>query len=107
MQPLLAAADVLITDYSNCMFEMSYVGKPVFLYATDVEQYDDTRGMYFNYEELPFPIAHNERELYDNIIDYDKEGYKARQQAFFEDIGVTESGKASEKVAKLIARLIE
>lgn len=104
---IMAAADVLITDYSNCMFEMSYVGKPVFLYATDMEQYDDTRGMYFNYEELPFPIAHNERELYDNIIDYDKEGYKARQQAFFEDIGVTESGKASEKVAKLIARLIE
>ena len=104
---IMAAADVLITDYSNCMFEMSYVGKPVFLYATDVEQYDDTRGMYFDYEKLPFPIAHNERELYDNIIDYDKEEYKLRQQEFFDDIGVTENGKAAEKVAKLIERLIE
>ena len=104
---MMAAADVLITDYSNCMFEMSYVGKPVFLYATDVEQYDDTRGMYFDYEKLPFPIAHNERELYENINSYDREGYKEKQKEFFEDIGVTEDGRAAEKVAKLITRLIE
>ena len=104
---MMAACDVLITDYSNCMFEMSYVGKPVFLYATDVEQYDDTRGMYFDYEKLPFPIAHNERELYDNINTYDREGFKAKQKEFFDDIGVIEDGKASEKVAKLIARLID
>ena len=104
---MMAAADVLITDYSNCMFEMSYVGKPVFLYATDVEQYDDTRGMYFDYEKLPFPIAHNERELYENINSYDREGYKEKQKEFFEDIGVTEDGRAAEKVAKLISRLIE
>ena len=104
---MMAACDVLITDYSNCMFEMSYVGKPVFLYATDVEQYDDTRGMYFDYEKLPFPIAHNERELYDNINAYDREDYKKKQKEFFDDIGIIEDGKASEKVAKLISRLID
>jgi len=104
---MMAACDVLITDYSNCMFEMSYVGKPVFLYATDVEQYNDTRGMYYDYEKLPFPIAHNERELYDNINEYDREGYKKKQKEFFDDIGIIEDGKASEKVAKLIARLID
>ena len=104
---IMAAADVLITDYSNCMFEMSYVGKPVFLYATDVEQYDDTRGMYFEYDKLPFPIAHNERELYENILEYDKDSFRTRQKEFFEDIGVTENGKAAEKVAKLIERLVE
>jgi CDP-glycerol glycerophosphotransferase len=104
---IMAAADVLITDYSNCMFEMSYVGKPVFLYATDVEQYDDTRGMYFEYDKLPFPIAHNERELYENILEYDKDSFRTRQKEFFENIGVTENGKAAEKVAKLIERLVE
>ena len=104
---IMAAADVLITDYSNCMFEMSYVEKPVFLYATDSEQYDDTRGMYFDYDKLPFPIAHNERELYDNIVGYNKEEYKLRQREFFDDIGVTENGKAADKVAKLIERLVD
>ena len=104
---IMAAADVLITDYSNCMFEMSYVGKPVFLYATDVEQYDDTRGMYFEYDKLPFPIARNERELYENILEYDKDSFRTRQKEFFENIGVTENGKAAEKVAKLIERLVE
>ena len=104
---MMAAADVLITDYSNCMFEMAYVGKPVFLYATDVEKYDDTRGMYFDYEKLPFPVAHNERELYENINSYDREAIRERQQEFFNDIGVIEDGRASEKVAKLISRLID
>ncbi|MBQ9865554.1 MAG: CDP-glycerol--poly(glycerophosphate) glycerophosphotransferase, partial [Lachnospiraceae bacterium] len=54
-----------------------------------------------------FPIAHNERELYDNINEYDREGYKKKQKEFFDDIGIIEDGKASEKVAKLIARLID
>lgn len=103
---IMAAADVLITDYSNCMFEMSYVGKPVFLYAADEEKYDDTRGMYFEYDKLPFPVAKTERELYENILTYDKERYKKEQEEFFENIGIVENGKASEKVAKLINRLI-
>jgi len=104
---ILAAADVLITDYSNCMFEMSYVGKPVFLYAPDLEKYDDTRGMYFEYDSLPFPEAKTEKELYENILKYDKTKYRQQQEDFFEKMGVSESGRASEKVAKLITRLIE
>ena len=104
---IMAAADVLITDYSNCMFEMSYVGKPVFLYATDVEKYEDTRGLYFDYDTLPFPIARTEKELYENILTYDRDGFRQLQEEFFEDIGVVENGRASEKVAKLIKRLVD
>ncbi|MBR4343978.1 MAG: CDP-glycerol glycerophosphotransferase family protein [Lachnospiraceae bacterium] len=104
---IMAAADVLITDYSNCMFEMSYVGKPVFLYATDVEKYEDTRGMYFEYDTLPFPIARTEKELYENILTYDREGYRQQQEEFFENIGVVENGRAADKVAKLIRRLVD
>ncbi len=104
---ILAAADVLITDYSNCMFEMAYVGKPVFLYATDLEKYDDTRGMYFDYEKLPFPIARTEKELYENILSYDRKGYRQQQEEFFDNIGIVENGRAAEKVAKLIQRLVD
>ena len=104
---ILAAADVLITDYSNCMFEMAYVGKPVFLYATDLEKYDDTRGMYFDYEKLPFPVARNEKELYENILTYDRKGYRQQQEEFFDNIGIVENGRAAEKVAKLIQRLVD
>ena len=104
---ILAAADVLITDYSNCMFEMAYVGKPVFLYATDLEKYDDTRGMYFDYEKLPFPVARTEKELYENILTYDRKGYRQQQEEFFDNIGIVENGRAAEKVAKLIQRLVD
>jgi len=33
MQELMAASDVLITDYSGCMFEFMLTGKPVFLFV--------------------------------------------------------------------------
>ena len=39
MQELLAAVDVLITDYSGCMFDFGFAKKPVFLLAKDVDKY--------------------------------------------------------------------
>ena len=39
MQELLLVSDILITDYSTSMFDFSIMNKPVFLFATDIEQY--------------------------------------------------------------------
>ena len=48
MQELLAAADVLITDYSGCMFDCGFVNKPVFLLTKDWDAYRETeRGTTF------------------------------------------------------------
>lgn len=104
---LLAKADVLITDYSNTMFEFALTGRPVFLYAPDYKEYADVRGMYFDYESLPFPIASNADELAEKILNYDEEEYHNKQKAFFDDLNITENGKASEKVARVILRVLE
>ena len=103
---LLSKADVLITDYSNTMFEFALTGRPVFLYAPDYREYADSRGMYFEYESLPFPIATDVKELAENILSYDETVFINKQKEFFDKLKIIENGKASEKVARVILRVI-
>ena len=55
---LMAAADMMITDYSSIMFDFAVTGKPIAFMASDLERYrDETRGFYFDFEhEHPGPI---------------------------------------------------
>lgn len=103
---LLEAADVLITDYSNTLFEFAYAKKPVFLYAPDCEEYIGSRGMYFDYERLPYPIAKDKMQLRRNIVSYDRDYYLEKQNEFFEGLSLVENGNAASKQAKLIMRIL-
>ena len=44
MQELLAVSDCLISDYSSCIWDYSIMGKPIYLYTPDVDEYDKERG---------------------------------------------------------------
>lgn len=103
---VLYGADVLITDYSNTMFEFSITGRPVFLYADDLEEYKKERGLYFDFEELPFPKAASEEELFARIREYQEENYKKPLQEFFYKAGLKESGTAALAVADRIEQVI-
>lgn len=103
---ILEAADVLITDYSNTCFEFAYTGKPVFLYAPDVEGYGKERGFYFDYASLPYPHAAEAEELYDAIRKYDPSEYRGAQQKFFLEQGVREDGMAGKRIADLIIKRV-
>lgn len=52
---LLNAADVLITDYSSVFFDFACTRRKIVLFPYDKEEYLETRGMYFDMNELPFP----------------------------------------------------
>ena len=48
---LLAAADILITDYSSCFFDYVLRDKPVIHYMYDFDSYkNDDRGLYYDVE---------------------------------------------------------
>ena len=99
MQELLTTADMLITDYSSSMFDFTMQGRPCILYATDVAEYD--RGYYFNFKELPYPLAENEDELEALIENFDNEGYTSRLEEFFTyRVGLNESGHAAQALAE-------
>lgn len=54
IQELLAAAQVVITDYSSCIFDFLLTVRPGFLFVPDLEHYDQERGFYYKLEELLF-----------------------------------------------------
>lgn len=107
-QELVAAADIVITDYSSIMFEPAFVQKPVFLYAPDRSEYvGKERDLLIDYDALPFPIAESNEELMDNIMKFNENNYKEDLQRFFDEHGVHEDGHASERAAKFILQLYD
>ena len=107
MQDLLAVSDILITDYSSCMFDFATTRKPCFIYASDLEKYTCERGNYFFMNELPFQLAKNNDELEQIIKEFDGDEYNNKINAFFEKVGLNETGHASEIVANYIMEWTE
>lgn len=107
MQELLVVAEVLVTDYSSCMFDFVTTGKKCFIYASDLERYNHERGNYFKMDELPFPLAQNNDELERNIRNFNQEEYAAKVEKLFHMAGVNETGHASEKVADYIEKWMD
>lgn len=102
MQELLCAADILITDYSSCMWDFSLMYKPCFIYANDIEKYENERDFYTPMSEWPFPIATNKEELLYNIENFDVINYTERVKQHHKALGSFEDGYACEKLCKLI-----
>lgn len=107
MQQLLAAVDLLVTDYSNIMFEYMLTKRPCILYASDVEEYRKERDYYFEISALPFPLTTTTDELLHAITVFDQESYEQKIEAFKKKVGLHETGQAAEKTAQIILQMIE
>lgn len=107
IQDLLMTVDVVISDYSSCMFDAALRNLPCFIYATDFEQYKADRGVYFEMDELPFPYASNNDELAQNIVNYNESDYRQGIKSFFERVGLAETGHAGKDIAQKINRFIK
>lgn len=102
-EELLCAADIVCSDYSSIMFDPSFVGKPVFIYATDYEEYlAEERELYFDIHDLPFAYAENNDELMKNIRDFDNDTYRKSLHDFFAPLHVCENGEACVKIREFI-----
>lgn len=107
-QELVAAADMVITDYSSIMFEPAFVHKPVILFAPDRKAYiNHERSLLIDYDTLPFPIAENNDKLCEAVKNFDQQEYDRELNVFFQNYGVHEDGHASERAAKFILNLID
>ena len=100
---ILAAGSVIVTDYSSLIFDGAYAGMPGFLYADDVEEWENDRGgLLFDLRNLPFPFAETEDQLIKNLLQFDEKKYQAALQMFFLHVGLLEDGHASERAAEWI-----
>ena len=102
MNDLIVAGELLITDYSSCMFDAMEAGKKVMLYASDVEDYMDERGYYYSLDELPFPVAESAEALGACIEGFDEALYARRSGQFMETIGSFNNAHASERVSECV-----
>lgn len=88
IRDLLQISQVLITDYSGCMFDAFRIDKYVFLYATDIQEYlADDRGLYFDLNSLPAPLAQNNEELAENILKFDDKKYIGDVEKLLSEFG--------------------
>lgn len=99
MQEILCASDAVITDYSGIMFDYWFLSRPVFLFATDYEEYtENDRAFYVPIEKLPFSIAKNNEELKKNIENFDDEDFCRKLDSFKSEYGIASDGHACQKV---------
>ena len=106
IQELLVSADIAITDYSSCIFDFMLTQKPAFIYATNIKDYNIERGFYYPITSTPFPVAENNKELNENIKNFNYDEYKQRVEEFLKEKGCMEDGHASEHVVDIIENVI-
>lgn len=95
IQELFSASDLLITDYSDCMFEYTLTKRPVILYASDIDTYVQGRGFYYDIHDLPYPIVTDNDGLSQIILSFDEVQYQEKIEAFLKEIESYERGEAS------------
>ncbi len=99
IQELIPLAEVMITDFSSCMFDMAMLRKPCFLYASDLDEYlANERGTYFSLTELPFGIATTNDNLEQQILNFDSDQYGSDIADFISHVGSYETGNACQSI---------
>ncbi len=107
MQELLQACDVLITDYSSSIYEAAVMGKGVYIYATDVEKYEETRGLTPEFYNMPY-VINRTQEMLETAIKADSvEDMKIRAKEFLNGLGCVDDGNASKRVVRRMRQVIQ
>jgi len=102
IQELMLASDAGITDYSSWICDFVLTGRPGFIYAPDLDDYDQERGFYYPLEETPFPVAQTNEELVEKILDFDADLYAQKKESFLKARGCIENGTAAKQIVEII-----
>ncbi|WP_432493934.1 CDP-glycerol glycerophosphotransferase family protein [Kineococcus auxinigenes] len=99
---LYLAADVLVTDYSSSMFDFAVTGKPIVVYAYDLEHYRDRlRGFTLDLRaEAPGPVLLDQESLTGALLDLPAvaAAHADRHARFVQRYCALEDGRAGERV---------
>ena len=96
---LLAAVDVLVTDYSSILFDFLPQKRPIVLYMHDIEEYRAERGLYLDPEEVPGLACYDRAELA-SAIGRALAGEGVAPQEALDRYCPYEDGRASSRLAR-------
>lgn len=107
MQELLSAADVLVTDYSSCVWDYAFLKKPCVLFVPDKLEYISKNGFYVDMDEWPFDQTTTMEKLCDSIVrlvndNGHGDSYWKRLGEHIDKLGSYETGHAAKAVAEKI-----
>ena len=84
----LAAADIIISDYSSYVIESTLTGKPLYIYAYDLEDYEANTGLNMDFYSEPIApyVFRSAKELADSISrdDYDIQALHAFRDRYID-----------------------
>ena len=112
---LMLLCDLLITDYSSCIFEAAILKLPMLFYAFDLSEYEETRDFYFDYEEMvPGPVEKNfgmltrrARYILDQGDDSPADDRSAKQIETFREVFLSAlDGHCTKKVYDYVRKLL-
>lgn len=104
MQELLCITDLLITDYSSCVWDRAVQKGMGILYATDVDAYRQYPGLYTDITTWPFPLAQNNEELKQELRKLDAKKQAESCEKHLQELGSYETGHATEQVVEIIEK---
>jgi CDP-glycerol glycerophosphotransferase len=107
MQELLVAADILISDYSSCIWDYSLMLKPGYLYTPDLEKYDSKFAFYTPIEAWGYPVVRTNEELVAHIKQGNEVDYKRRLEENHLYFQNAETGSATDTVVDYIVKVIQ
>lgn len=102
---LYLVSDIIMTDYSSVFFDYANLKRPMLFYMYDYEVYQGKlRDFYISLDELPGPIAKNQKELEYNLKNIDKlfKDNQEKYDKFNKKYNYLDDGNASERVIKVI-----
>ena len=107
IEDLISISDVMITDFSGCMFDGFRLKKIILLYAPDYEEYiQNERKLYFDLTELPSSLSKTNEELHENIRTFEMDVYKKKLEDFLNSIHYYPGGHAAEQIVDRIDMVI-
>lgn len=107
MQELLAVSDMVLTDYSSCVYDFGLTRRPGFMLVDDLEAYKKERDFCIDLDIVPFPIASTDEALIRILKNFDEKDYQQKLHKFYDEYcGLYPGGHASEIVADRIQRVI-
>ncbi len=95
---VLAATDILVSDYSSVFFDFANTRRKIILFAYDEASYFADRGVYFPFSDLPFAKVETVERLIEEINSPDTVDYPA----FFEKFGYYDNADATRNVCQHI-----
>ena len=98
MQELLIASDILISDYSSCIWDFSLMKKPVYLFVPDIEKYESVFGFSTPINSWGFCVCRTNKEIYNTISNFESSEVIEKIERNHKFYGITESGMACKRV---------